>query len=84
MQGDIGHPLHLTIDADLQFLVQEAVQQTVDKFNAKEAAVIIMDPKTGEIIAMLSYPYFDPNNPHTTTMKTLKTESSPMRMNLVQ
>ena len=64
VQGDIGHPLHLTIDADLQFLVQEAVQQTVDKFNACQAAVIIMDPKNGEIISMLSYPYFDPNNAH--------------------
>jgi len=64
IQGDVGQPLHLTIDADLQFLVQEAVQQTVDKFNAKEAAVIIMDPNTGEIISMLSYPYFDPNNSH--------------------
>ena len=64
VQGDIGHPLHLTIDADLQFLVQEAVQQTVDKFKASQAAVIIMDPNNGEIISMLSYPYFDPNNPH--------------------
>jgi cell division protein FtsI (penicillin-binding protein 3) len=64
VQGDIGHPLQVTIDADLQFLVQEAVQQTVDKFNACQAAVIIMDPKNGEIVSMLSYPYFDPNNAH--------------------
>lgn len=64
IQGNIAHPLQLTIDADLQFLVQEAVQQTVDKFNAKEAAVIIMNPHNGEIISMLSYPYFDPNNSH--------------------
>lgn len=61
-QGDLGQPLHLTIDADLQFLVQEAVQQTVDKFHAKEAAALIMDPHSGEILAMISYPYFDPNN----------------------
>jgi cell division protein FtsI (penicillin-binding protein 3) len=67
IQGDVGLPLQLTIDADLQFLVQEAILQTVNKFNAKEAAAIIMDPKTGEIIAMLSYPYFDPNNPHTSS-----------------
>jgi len=72
VQGDIGHPLHLTIDADLQFLIQEAVQQTVEKFNAKEAAVIIMDPKNGEIIAMLSYPYFDPNNPNSTNNENFK------------
>jgi cell division protein FtsI (penicillin-binding protein 3) len=64
VQGDIGHPLHLTIDADLQFLVQDAVQQTIDKFQASQAAVIIMNPNNGEIISMLSYPYFDPNNSH--------------------
>ena len=62
VQGDSGKPLYLTIDADLQYLVQEAIQQTVNKFNAQEAAAIIMDPTTGEIMAMVSYPYFDPNN----------------------
>jgi cell division protein FtsI (penicillin-binding protein 3) len=72
VQGDLGQPLYLTIDADLQFLVQEAVQQTVDKFKSKEAAVIIMDPKTGEIITMLSYPYFDPNNAHSTNNENFK------------
>lgn len=72
VQGDLGQPLYLTIDADLQFLVQEAVQQTVDKFKAKEAAVIIMDPKNGEIISMLSYPYFDPNNAHSTNNENFK------------
>ena len=66
VQGDIGHPLQLTIDADLQFLIQEIMHQTVEKFNAKEAAVIIINPYNGEIITMLSYPYFDPNNAHTT------------------
>lgn len=62
VQGDSGQATHLTIDADLQFLVHEAVQQTINKFNAKEAAAIIMNPHNGEILAMLSYPYFDPNN----------------------
>ncbi len=72
VQGDLGQPLYLTIDADLQFLVQEAVQQTVDKFHAKEAAVIIMNPQNGEIITMLSYPYFDPNNPQSTNQENFK------------
>jgi cell division protein FtsI (penicillin-binding protein 3) len=53
-------------------LVQQAVQQTVEKFNAKEAAVIIMNPKNGEIITMISYPYFDPNNSHTTSCDNFK------------
>ena len=72
VQGDLGQPLYLTIDADLQFLVQEAVQQTVDKFSSKEAAVIIMDPQNGEIITMLSYPYFNPNNPQSTNNENFK------------
>ena len=63
IQGDLGKSLYLTIDADLQFLIQDAVQKTVEKFNAQEAAVLIMNPCNGEIIAMLSYPYFNPNNP---------------------
>jgi len=62
VQGNSGDPLHLTIDADLQFLVHEAVQHTVGTFKAQEAAAIIMNPENGEILAMLSYPYFDPNN----------------------
>lgn len=72
VQGNVSHPLQLTIDADLQFLVQEVVQQTVEKFNAKEAAVIIMNPKNGEIIVMLSYPYFDPNNSHSASSDNFK------------
>ena len=63
VHGDTAQQLQLTIDADLQFLIQEIVAKTVEKFNAAEAAVIIMDPQNGEIIAMVSYPYFDPNNP---------------------
>lgn len=62
IEGDVAHSLSLTIDADLQFLVQEAIQATVRKYNAKEAAAIIIDPTNGEIFAMVSYPYFDPNN----------------------
>jgi cell division protein FtsI (penicillin-binding protein 3) len=65
VQGNSGHPLKLTIDADLQFLLEEAVIQTVEKFHAQEAAVIIMNPNNGEIISMISYPHFDPNNPTT-------------------
>ena len=72
VQGDVGHPLQLTIDADLQFLVQEAIEKTVAQFDAKEAAVIIMNPKNGEIIAMVSYPYFDPNNSHTANADCFK------------
>lgn len=60
--GKDSVPLQLTIDSELQFLVYEELKDTVQKFNAKEGAVIIMDPFKGDIIAMTSYPSFDPNN----------------------
>ncbi|HSC25013.1 MAG TPA: penicillin-binding protein 2 [Candidatus Babeliales bacterium] len=72
VQGNDSNPLQLTIDADLQFLAQEAVEATVEKFNAKEAAVLIMNPKNGEIIVMLSYPYFNPNNSPIANMENFK------------
>lgn len=62
IQGDKGQPIQLTIDVDLQFLVQDIVEHTVHQFNAQEVAVIIMNPQNGEIITMLSYPYADPYN----------------------
>jgi len=60
--GISGKPVQLTIDATLQFLAHEAVAQTVAKFGAKQGAAIIMDPVTGEILAMVNVPSFDPNH----------------------
>lgn len=65
--GDYAEPIQLTIDADLQFLVDQAIKQTVEKFNAQEAAALIIDPKNGEILAMVNYPYFNPNNSRTSS-----------------
>ena len=61
-EGLNAQPLRLTIDSDLQFLAHEALQETIDKYHAKEGAVIIMDPNTGDILAMTNYPSFNPNN----------------------
>lgn len=60
--GQQSRPLITTIDSDLQFLAQDAVAQTMEKYNAKEGAAIIIDPQTGEILAMTNLPTFDPHN----------------------
>lgn len=60
-QGKNGTPVQLTIDSDLQFLAHEELKETVNKFNAREGAVIIMNPKNGEVIAMATEPTFNPN-----------------------
>src|SRR5271157_3102237 len=50
-----GKPLQLTIDIDLQIAAEEALQ-------GKNGAIVAMDPHTGEILAMVSGPTFDPNS----------------------
>lgn len=61
MQGVASEPIQLTIDADLQYKITNIIEKAVIKFQAKEAAAVIIDPITGEISAMVSYPYFNPN-----------------------
>lgn len=70
--GKKAEPLTLTLSSDLQFLATEELEEVVEKYTAKEAAAIIMDPKTGDILALVNYPYFDPNNPKSITPKNSK------------
>ena len=62
ISGTTGAPIYLSIDSDLQFLVQEELQKTIETFNAREGSVVVMNPVNGEIMAMVSYPSFDPNS----------------------
>lgn len=60
-QGALSQSIKLTIDADLQFKFQQVLDQMMQKHEAKEAAALCLDPETGEILAMVSCPNFDPN-----------------------
>ena len=68
----MGKPLHLTIDSTLQFLAYEELKETIEKFNAKEGSVIIMDPVSGAIYAMATIPDVDPNTSKIEDMSLLK------------
>lgn len=50
--GIDGEPVQLTIDADLQFIAYQELCATIKEFQAELGAVLIMNPKTGEILAM--------------------------------
>ena len=50
-----GKPLKLTVDVDLQIAAEEAME-------GKNGALVAMDPRTGEILAMVSRPVYDPND----------------------
>lgn len=57
--GKESHSLTLTIDSDLQFFAHEELAESVQKLNAQEGAAIVMEPKTGAILAMTNYPIFN-------------------------
>ena len=56
-------PLQLSLDYRIQYILREELQRVIDDFTAKGAAGLIMDVNTGEILAMVSLPDFDPNHP---------------------
>ena len=56
-----GKHVVLTIDEVIQFLSERALQKVVEEHAAVSGSVIVMDPSDGAILAMASYPTFDPN-----------------------
>lgn len=59
-QARNGKDLSLYIDRSVQFIVERALKQGIEKYGAKAGSVVIMDPKTGGIIAQASFPNYDP------------------------
>jgi cell division protein FtsI (penicillin-binding protein 3) len=58
-----GREVQLTIDSDLQWFAQNAVAQKVIETQALSGTVVVENVKTGELLAVASYPTFDPNQP---------------------
>ena len=56
-----GSNVELTIDSYLQFVAERALAKQVSAFQALDGTAIVMDPWTGEILAMANLPNFDPN-----------------------
>ncbi len=57
-----GQDVTLTIDAAVQHVCEKELMKAIEKFKALRGAVIVMNPRNGEILAYAVYPYFDPNN----------------------
>lgn len=57
-----GFNVHLTIDEVIQSLSEKELAETCRKFNALGGSVVVLEPKTGDVLAMATYPLYDPNN----------------------
>ena len=62
-----GTDVTLTIDAAVQHVCEKSLMKAIERFKAFRGAVIVMNPRNGEILAYAVYPYFDPNNFKTAT-----------------
>ncbi len=58
-----GADVHLTIDSRIQYIAERELKRTVIEHHCWTGSVVAMDPRTGEILALASYPTFDPNEP---------------------
>jgi cell division protein FtsI (penicillin-binding protein 3) len=57
-----GQHLVLTIDANIQMFAEQQLAATCQKFRAPRGEVVVMDPSTGEVLALANYPTFNPQN----------------------
>lgn len=55
-----GKTLTLNLDRTIEHIVEERLKEGIEKYQAKGASAIVMEPKTGKILAMAAYPSYDP------------------------
>ena len=70
MEPQAGSPLKLTIDDEIQYETEKVLAQAVKDYSAKRACAVVLDPNTGEVLAMANTPAFDTN-----TFSTAKPEN---------
>ncbi|MBA2708158.1 MAG: penicillin-binding protein 2, partial [Gemmatimonadaceae bacterium] len=57
---DHGQHLILTLDANIQMIAEQELAAACEKYRAKKGEVIVMNPRTGDVLAMANWPTFDP------------------------
>lgn len=57
-----GHDIVLTVDTQIQHIVERELEEGIKAMNAEKGMALLMNTETGEIMAMASYPFLDPND----------------------
>jgi cell division protein FtsI (penicillin-binding protein 3) len=70
-----GESIVLTIDQLIQFRTEQALQAAMDRTHAKSASAIVLDPHTGEVLALANVPTFDPNSVRAVAPGTLANQA---------
>lgn len=60
-EGVVGNTVELTIDRTLQHIAEQELEAVIRTFNAKAGHVMVMDPNTGEVLALANRPTYNPN-----------------------
>lgn len=63
-----GEDVHLTIDRTIQRLAEHEIELAVRTFEANAGTVVVLDPATGELLAIANYPTFNPNDPSSSSV----------------
>jgi cell division protein FtsI (penicillin-binding protein 3) len=66
-----GVDIELTIDRDIQYFAQKEIALAVQNSGATDGTVVVMDPKSGQILALATAPTFDPNFPTQSSQRNL-------------
>jgi len=56
-----GRTIVLTIDRTIQYLVEQELRAAVERYGAESGSIVIVDPRTGALLASAAYPTYDPN-----------------------
>ena len=78
-----GSTLHLSLDMNIQAYAQQLAEQAMEAKQAQSVSIIVMNPKNGEIMAMVNVPEFDLNSPYELSVENADTISNEERQNLL-
>ncbi|MBK8022078.1 MAG: penicillin-binding protein 2 [Chloroflexi bacterium] len=70
-EQDRGKDVLLTIDRDVQYIVESELISAIDQYDASGGTIIVMNPRNGDVLAMASFPSFDPNTYDTADARVL-------------